>query len=327
MGSSRLISIASSCTLNWKSKSNLEFRMAEQNPKGFGRGRGLALQLKAAQARAAAAAAAAAKEAEEAQEKKEVGTPRRTPVQTPSASTPVKTASPMGARSSPMAARASPLAAAGSPMAARASPLAARASPVATPQTAPTGRGRGLLAARLAAQRSARQVGEVKDVSFRSEEFETSSKIGEVFAKPVDPKVVAGKLEKLDLGSPSVSKPSSVGSPSVSGSRDRAVRSILKSPTPEGTPEEGSLKSSSEGKPQYYRGIGGKSMEIAVNYMKLEQAEGYGIFEYEVRFDPPVDSRAERYSAVNEHRTLFGPTKSFDGNKLYLPKQLPDIET
>ena len=36
-------------------------------------------------------------------------------------------------------------------------------------------------------------------------------------------------------------------------------------------------------------------MEIAVNYMKLEQAEGYGIFEYEVRFDPPVDSRAERY--------------------------------
>ena len=50
-----------------------------------------------------------------------------------------------------------------------------------------------------------------------------------------------------------------------------------------------------EGKPQYYRGIGGKSMEIAVNYMKLEQAEGYGIFEYEVRFDPPVDSRAERY--------------------------------
>ena len=51
----------------------------------------------------------------------------------------------------------------------------------------------------------------------------------------------------------------------------------------------------SEGKPQYYRGIGGKSMEIAVNYMKLEQAEGYGIFEYEVRFDPPVDSRAERY--------------------------------
>jgi len=131
----------------------------------------------------------------------------------------------------------------------------------------------------------------------------------------------------LDLGSPSVSKPSSVGSPSVSGSQDRAVRSILKSPTPEGTPEEGSLKSSSEGKPQYYRGIGGKSMEIAVNYMKLEQAEGYGIFEYEVRFDPPVDSRAERYSAVNEHRTLFGPTKSFDGNKLYLPKQLPDIET
>ena len=42
-----------------------------------------------------------------------------------------------------------------------------------------------------------------------------------------------------------------------------------------------------------------------------------------LKTNPEISSSP--YSAVNEHRTLFGPTKSFDGNKLYLPKQLPDI--
>ena len=65
----------------------------------------------------------------------------------------------------------------------------------------------------------------------------------------------------------------------------------------------------SRSKPQYYRGIGGKTIEVAVNYMKLEVGQGYGIFEYEVLFEPSVDSRGERYSAVNQHRELLGLTK------------------
>ena len=43
--------------------------------------------------------------------------------------------------------------------------------------------------------------------------------------------------------------------------------------------------------------------------MKLQVAQGYGIFEYEVLFEPSVDSRGERYSAVNQHRELLGRTK------------------
>ena len=58
-----------------------------------------------------------------------------------------------------------------------------------------------------------------------------------------------------------------------------------------------------------YRGIGGKTIEVAVNYMKLQVAQGYGIFEYEVLIEPSVDSRGERYSAVNQHRELLGLTK------------------
>ena len=43
--------------------------------------------------------------------------------------------------------------------------------------------------------------------------------------------------------------------------------------------------------------------------MKLKVAQGYGIFEYEVLFEPSVDSRGERYSAINEHRELLGLTR------------------
>ena len=68
-------------------------------------------------------------------------------------------------------------------------------------------------------------------------------------------------------------------------------------------------------------------MEISVNYMKLAVDEGFGIFEYEVIFEPRVDARDERYSAVNEQRPILGLTRSFDGNKLYLPRQLSDPET
>ena len=77
--------------------------------------------------------------------------------------------------------------------------------------------------------------------------------------------------------------------------------------------------------PQTYRGTGGKTIQLTSNYIKLECDEGYGIFEYEVNFEPRVDARDERYGAVNQHRSLLGNTKSFDGNKLFLPKKLDDI--
>ena len=121
-----------------------------------GIGRGRGRGL-ALQRKAAEAAAAAAKEAEKAEEKKEEIKEVGTLEPTSSTST---------------------------------------ATPAVTSPPAATGRGRGM-AARLAAARSVKQLGEAKeeDVSFRSEEFETSSRIGEAFAKPVDVKAVAGKLE------------------------------------------------------------------------------------------------------------------------------------
>ena len=52
--------------------------------------------------------------------------------------------------------------------------------------------------------------------------------------------------------------------------------------------------------PNVYRGIGGKPCDITANYLRLTVDENYGIFEYEVHFQPNIDSRDERYKAVNQ---------------------------
>ena len=159
--------------------------MADSNPKGLGRGRGLLLR-NIAQRRAAEEAAE--KEAKKAEEK----------LASPQLASPQ-----LAQRASPqLAQRASPQ------LAQRASPqLAQRASPqLASPkigvasQPMITGRGRGMMA-RLAARSIQAKVGKVDDeetLSFRSEDFETSSRIGEVIpirGQSVDPRAVADKLK------------------------------------------------------------------------------------------------------------------------------------
>jgi len=59
----------------------------------------------------------------------------------------------------------------------------------------------------------------------------------------------------------------------------------------------------------------------------LEVAGEKGMFEYELKFDPPVDSRDERFKLVNQLKEVFGPTKTFDGVCLYLPHMLKDDPT
>lgn len=63
------------------------------------------------------------------------------------------------------------------------------------------------------------------------------------------------------------------------------------------------------------------------NYIRLNSDPDKGVFEYEVRFVPNVDSRNLRIKFLNEHRDKFGGTKTFDGVTLYLPILLPDKVT
>ena len=175
--------------------------MADSNPKGLGRGRGLLLR-NIAQRRAAEEAAE--KEAKKAEEK--LASPQ---LAQPHLASPQRASPQLAQRASPqLAQRASPQ------LAQRASPqLAQRASPqLASPkigasgpepaasQRPITGRGRGMMA-RLAARSIPAKVGKVDDeetLSFRSEDFETSSRLGEVIpirGQSVDPKAVADKLK------------------------------------------------------------------------------------------------------------------------------------
>ncbi len=81
--------------------------------------------------------------------------------------------------------------------------------------------------------------------------------------------------------------------------------------------------------PTLYRGKEGKPIQVASNYLSLTVDKGKGLFEYEVRFDPPVDAREQRYRLINSLKHVTGPAKSYDGAKLMLPTKLdgPDSQT
>ena len=49
----------------------------------------------------------------------------------------------------------------------------------------------------------------------------------------------------------------------------------------------------------------GKEVKLSVNYVRLEVAGEKGMFEYELKFDPPVDSRHERFKLVNQLKEVF----------------------
>ena len=55
--------------------------------------------------------------------------------------------------------------------------------------------------------------------------------------------------------------------------------------------------------------ISGKSLQTTSNYLRLKVEEGKGVYEYEVRFDPRVDSRNERFRLIGQQVALIGPTK------------------
>ena len=78
--------------------------------------------------------------------------------------------------------------------------------------------------------------------------------------------------------------------------------------------------------PVLYRGSGGKAIDVSANYVRLDtdKESGFGIFQYEVIFQPPMDSREERFRIIRLCSDVLGDTKLFDGHKLYLPKLMDE---
>ena len=62
--------------------------------------------------------------------------------------------------------------------------------------------------------------------------------------------------------------------------------------------------------------------------MKLDIKPGGGMFEYEVKFNPPVDSlRDKRAMLLDQQRAIIGSATNFNGVTLHLPTKLPQEQT
>ena len=79
--------------------------------------------------------------------------------------------------------------------------------------------------------------------------------------------------------------------------------------------------------PVVRKGEAGTTIKLSANYIRLELAPERGMWEYEVRFAPPIDSKDERHKLLNQHRELFGAGKVFDGSCLSLPERLQQDRT
>lgn len=74
-------------------------------------------------------------------------------------------------------------------------------------------------------------------------------------------------------------------------------------------------------------GTKGAPVQLMTNYIRIACDPDRGLYEYEVRFSPDVDSKVARSKYINQHREVIGNAKTFDGVKLFLPKKLPNVET
>ena len=75
------------------------------------------------------------------------------------------------------------------------------------------------------------------------------------------------------------------------------------------------------------RGSAGKTIKTSLNYIRLERVGEKKNYEYEVKFQPTVDSRDQRFKLIRAQSEVLGPTRNFDGVVLGLPFLLKDLPT
>lgn len=63
---------------------------------------------------------------------------------------------------------------------------------------------------------------------------------------------------------------------------------------------------------------------MQANYIRLNVEPGRGVYEYEVKFSPDIDSRPLRSKLLAQHSAAIcqGGARVFDGTTLFLPQAL-----
>ncbi|XP_029162775.1 piwi-like protein Ago3 [Nylanderia fulva] len=75
------------------------------------------------------------------------------------------------------------------------------------------------------------------------------------------------------------------------------------------------------------QGKSGARIEILANYIDLKIESGKGLFTYDVKYNPEIDSIGLRRKLLAQHTTVIGRTRTFNGMTLSLPIKLPQNVT
>ena len=132
------------------------------------------------------------------------------------------------------------------------------------------------------------------------------------------PSVSLSVCEEEQVGAPpQVSPPGGPGKPPSPLAAEGGVTRMI------GGLEFMKMGERSEELPVVRKGEAGAPVKLLTNYIRLELEDCQrGIWEYEVRFSPQVDSKDDRHRVLRQLREALGPTRTFDGVVLWLPLQL-----
>lgn len=121
------------------------------------------------------------------------------------------------------------------------------------------------------------------------------------------------------------------GVPSVSGAPERVAQPLgVRGPSYDPSGVLGPLSDITlheAAKPISKKGSGGKPISLSANYINVKVNPEKGLYSYEVKYNPEIDSLPFRSKLLNQHIQKIGSTKCFDGSILYLPVQLPSNNT
>ena len=75
------------------------------------------------------------------------------------------------------------------------------------------------------------------------------------------------------------------------------------------------------------RGEAGRVIHLRSNFVTLRNRPNCALFQYNVSYSPPIESRGLRCGLLRDHESLIGNVRAFDGMILFLPHRLPDDVT
>ena len=75
------------------------------------------------------------------------------------------------------------------------------------------------------------------------------------------------------------------------------------------------------------KGATGGKITLLTNHFKLKQRPNFGVYQYNVSYNPHQESKRVRVGLLRSQSELIGQVHAFDGMMLYLPIRLPEVRT